>query len=226
MKKYLLTTILVSLCTFYLSAQSKQFFNRLGKKTTESNAYYYQVKTKDGYYKSHYISNDELLFEGSITYVAPIAKDNKYSGTCKWYYKNGELKSVVNFNENGDKNGESVDYYESGKVWKKVVYKNGVIKNNRFKEFEEDGRFANVFYDQFKNNVSDWAVYETDKSDARIADGVFYINSKNQRGTSRFLNFPSSNAYSFEFTIKGDENGNLAAVQYDQLKKDLDELTL
>lgn len=196
------------LITINSIAQSKQFFDRLGEKTKESNAYFYQNQLTGDQYKSYYYSNDQLFFEGRIISLGNSIEDQKYAGKCKWYYKNGELKSVVNYSESGIKDGESIEYYESGKVWKKITYKEGKIKNNRFKEFEEDGRFANVFRDEFNNNLSDWAVYSTEKSEAAIQNGKFVVSSKDVRGTSRFLSFTNSNSYSFEFTLLPTENSN------------------
>ena len=193
---------------FSLTAQNKQFYNRLGESSTESNAYYYQVQQSGDSYKCYYISNDQLFFEGRITQSGSSVSSNQYAGKCKWYYKNGELKSVVNYNSDGLKNGESVEYYESGKVWKKITFVKGKIKGNKYKEFEEDGRFANVFHDQFDNNVSDWAVYSTDLSEASISEGTLILNSKSSRGTSRFLSLSSSRSFSFEVNIKGDDDAS------------------
>lgn len=206
MKKYFLALLFFGFFVYSLTAQNKQFYDRLGEQSSESSAYFYQVKESGDSYKCYYISNDQLFFEGRIIQSGSSVSSNKYAGKCKWYYKDGVLKSVVNYNSEGVKDGESVDYYESGKVWKRITYNKGKIKGNKYKEFEEDGRFANVFHDQFDNNISDWALYATDLSEASISDGALMLNSKSSRGTARFLSLSSSKSFSFEVVIKGDDD--------------------
>lgn len=202
MKANIILSLLLLFAGTSYAQNNKEFFDRLGEKTIESNAYYYRVNEGDNFYKSYYFANDQLYFEGSIAEPSNIESQNTYSGKCKWYYKNGALKEVSIFNEKGEKNGASILYYESGKIWKKFDYKNGKLVNNRYKEFNEDGSFFDVFEDNFNNNLSDWPVYSTENSEANINEGLLVITSKTDKGTSRFLSLSTgSNDYSFEFKI-------------------------
>lgn len=206
-KHFLLLNFIILFIGVGNAQNDKQYFNRLGELTTESNAYYYRVPQGNNLFKSFYISNDQLYFEGKITEVSNTESKNVYNGKCSWYYKNGELKEVSTFNDKGQKNGVSIIYYETGKVWKKLEFINGKLKNNRFKEFNQDGSFYEVFEDNFENNLSDWPVYATENSEAKIEDGKLIMESKSEKGTSRFLSMSTgSRDYSFEFTLLPNES--------------------
>lgn len=209
-KKSLIALVFICFSILGVKGQEKQFFSRLGESCSEINSYFYQVNKGGDSYNIFYTSNDQLFFEGRIVVVANSIKGNKYAGKCKWYFKNGQPKITTNYSEEGLKDGESVEYYESGKVWKKITYVKGKIKGNRYKEYEEDGGFSQVFFDDFINNSSDWAVYTTDMSDAKIEDGGLIIESKSDRGSARFLSFGSASNYSFEMKINGENSSSKA----------------
>ena len=113
----------------------KVYFDKNGKFTTETAAYYYRVPMDNlGNYKSFYIGGN-LYFEGKIISVNNEDENkNKYSGTCKWYFKNGKTKSLRTFTEEGKENGTSTYYYENGQLQKEVNFKEGLPLNNRFTE--------------------------------------------------------------------------------------------
>lgn len=186
------TLILAVLLSLGAIAQSgKSYFNRVGESAGETEAYYYRVSSPGNMYKSYYNSNDAIYFEGKITTTGFTESDNVYSGECKWYFKNGNLKSVRNFNSEGKEDGLSVFYYESGKFSKKVEYSKGKLKTGKFTEFNENGDFYTVTYDEFNNNVQDWDVYSSEKSEASFQDGSFVLKSLTDNGTSRFININS-----------------------------------
>lgn len=183
------------------SQARKTYFDKSGKVCSESVAYYYR-KTTDtaGYYRSFYSVNNKPYFQGKIKNAsADDENKNVYTGTCTWYYKNGVLKSVRTFNENGEENGTSKYYYESGKIWKEVEYANGKTAGTSYVEYNEDGSKNKIFEENFDNNHNEWDLYMSDKSSATIANGVFEISSTSKEGTSRYINHTIE---SDEFTIE------------------------
>ena len=146
------------------------------------------------------IHSCHIFFEGKIIHPSDSSENkNVYSGTCTWYYKNGKKKSLRTFNETGIEHGTSYYYYESGKIWKEIEYANGQIVNNRFKEFDEDGRASSIFEEDFNNNNNDWDLYSSDKSSAKISNGMLELVSNTNEGTSRFINLAShSSDYAVE----------------------------
>lgn len=198
--KLKLTLVLAVLLSLGGLAQSgKSFFNRVGESVGEAEAYYYRVSSAGNMYKSYYNSNDAVYFEGKISTTGFTESDNVYAGECKWYFKNGNLKSVRNFNSEGKEDGLSVFYYESGKFSKKVEYSNGKLKTGKFTEFNENGDFHTVTFDEFNNNVQDWDVYSSEKSVASFDNGSFVLKSLTDNGTSRFINITTKSPnYSIE----------------------------
>jgi uncharacterized protein len=56
----------------------------------------------------------------------------------EYFYKNGKLKKIEEYDEESNKNGNFVSYYENGKVKSDEHYDHG-LKNNTFTNFYEDG---------------------------------------------------------------------------------------
>ena len=196
--------ILSGTLAFSQNSAEKTFFDKLGKVTTGEQGYYCRQKTGDpDSYKCYYVNGGSIFFEGKISQASDSAESkNVYSGTCTWYYKNGKKKALRTFNESGIENGTSYFYYESGKIWKEIEYANGQIVNNRYKEFEEDGRVSSIFEEDFNSNINDWDLYTSDKSSAKISNGSLEIVSTTAEGTSRFINLASqSSNYAIEAIV-------------------------
>ncbi len=194
-------TLILTLFTTGLLAQNKLFFDKLGKSTTEAQAYYYRQKEEGAdMYKSYYINGGTLFFEGKISKPSNTDEEkNGYNGLCIWYYKNGKKKASRMYNEKGVEEGISTWYYESGKLWKEIEYKNGQIKDNTYKEYDEAGQASRIFEEEFGNNINDWDLYHSDKSQAVINNGVLELSSYSAEGTSRYIHLPM---LSGEFTIE------------------------
>jgi S1-C subfamily serine protease/antitoxin component YwqK of YwqJK toxin-antitoxin module len=176
-----------------MNAQDIIYFDKKGKLSNQQEGYYFRKKESGNQYKSTYINGGITYFEGTIMNAHPTDDNlSKYAGNCKWYYKNGGIKVIKNFTENGIEEGTSVYYYESGKVWKEIEYVKGQIKGNKFIEYTEDGRKSRIFEDNFTNNANDWDLYVSDKSSSKIANGVFELTSHTKAGTSRFINATSN----------------------------------
>jgi len=213
MKKQVWMFAAILFCITQLFAQdaSKTFFDVSGKKTDEAQAYYYRVlETKPSSYKAYYMSG-KLYYEATIISTDNTDEaNNKYSGNCIWYYKNEKKKIERNFNSLGIEDGTTYFYYESGKVWKEIVYKNGAIVDGRYLEYAEKGDVTSIFEEPFNNNVNDWDMYVSNASSAKIVNGVFELKSLTKEGTSRTINIPiNSEDYIIETTFdNSDSKGN------------------
>jgi S1-C subfamily serine protease len=187
---------------------SKIYFDKSGKVTSQASAYYYRTKVDDsGLYKSFYTGTEGVYFEGKILKPSTLDENmNMYAGACTWYYKNGKKKIVTNYTSQGKEDGLSVFYYESGKIWKEIEYKNGVVIGNT-KEYDEDGTLNTLLKENFNNNSKDWDLYTSNKSLAEIKDGKLHLQSFTSAGTSRLINgLPlTSEDFTVEATI-GIEN--------------------
>lgn len=200
-----------------VSAQ-KVFFDRSGKSTSESQAYYYREKfNSENAYKSYYL-NGVIYFEGNIIKASSSDESqNVYQGTCKWYHKNSKLKSERKFNEQGLEEGTSIYYFESGKIWKELTFENGKLKGNRFREYSEDGQQATIFEENFSDNSNDWDLYNSDKSYSSITNGKLELISFNNEGTSRFKSImgdAGSFAIETEIDIKNLKNTDKSGIIY------------
>jgi hypothetical protein len=200
-----------------VSAQ-KVFFDRSGKSTSESQAFYYRENlNSENSYKSYYI-NGAVFFEGKIINAnSTDESQNVYQGICKWYHKNSKLKTERTFNEKGIEEGTSIYYFESGKVWKELTFENGKLKGNRFREYSEDGQQATIFEENFSDNSNDWDLYHSDKSYSSIANGKLELISFNNEGTSRFKSImgdAGSFAIETEIDIKNLKNTDKSGIIY------------
>ena len=208
MKIYLiiLTTFIFSFSAF-AQQDIRCYFDASGKKTEVSNAYYYrELISPPASYKSYYISG-KLFFEGQIN-VANIEDETKniYFSKCIWYYKNGKKKVEKNFNSNGNEDGLSIYYFESGKKWKELEYKDGVIVDNKYKEYTEQGESFALFEETFDNNNNGWDLYTSNVSSAQISKGVLELKSLTKEGSSRFISQPiKSRDYIIETTFDNSE---------------------
>jgi S1-C subfamily serine protease len=202
-----------------ISYAQKNYFDRSGKSTSESQAYYYREKlATENDYKSYYANTNVVYFEGKILKASSSDESqNVYQGVCKWYFKNSKLKAERNFNDQGKEDGNSTYYFESGKTWKEFTYKNGELESNRYKEFSEDGQQSIIFEENFSGNFNDWDLYHSDKSYAAIANGKLELVSFSNEGTSRFKSImgdANSFAIEAEIDIKNLKNTDKAGLIY------------
>ena len=171
----------------------KTYFSKMGRSSDAANAYYYRVKEKGAdRYKSYYIHGESIFFDGTIIKADRLNEGNNvYAGQCTWYYKKGQRKTVRNFDEKGVENGISYFYYESGKLWKEIEYRNGKMVDNRYNEYNESGQANRIFQESFDNNSNDWDLFSSEKSSASIEDGQLVLSSHTNEGTSRYISFYS-----------------------------------
>jgi len=182
----------------------KMFFDKGGKSCPENAAYYYREETDTFMlFRSFFVVNGKMAFEGKIKSAAPVDENkNVYSGKCIWYYKNGNVKQIKTYNDEGEETGISKYFYESGKIWKEIEYAKGKPSQNYFTEYNEDGTKNKIFEEDFDNNNNEWELFVSDKSIAAIEEGQLKIASTGREGTSRYINLPvQSQAYTIEANL-------------------------
>jgi S1-C subfamily serine protease len=203
-KHFLTSTVLLIFSLqlgFSQGSGDKLYFDKAGKVSGPSQAYYYRQKTGTAnQYKSFYVNGGSVFFDGKIlTASTEDESQNVYTGLCNWYFKNGNKKFTRNYSASGVENGISTYYYESGKIWKEIEYKNGQIANGRYKEFNEDGQSNRIFEEDFDNNNNDWDLYTSDKTSAKIANGSLELVSYLPAGASRYISISSQSS---EFALE------------------------
>lgn len=200
--------LLLTLAPLFAGAQEKVFFNRLGKVASSQNvAFYYRVHKGGDNYKSFYVGNDALYFEGELSFASPTDESkNKYQGKCTWYYKSGTPQKIENFNASGELSGLSTYFYESGSVKAKKEFVSGKLKDNTYKEYDEKGIASTVFYEDFNDNQNTWDIYSSEKSSAKISNGSFVLSSFEKEGTSRYINvYMEANEVSHEMSFESED---------------------
>ncbi len=186
---------------FPQSTRQKIYFDKSGRSCQENVAYYFRQETDTpSFYRSFFTLNGRLAFQGKIKSVSSTDESkNSYTGKCSWYYKNGNVRQLRSFTDEGLETGISKTYYESGKIWKEVEYLNGKPSQNFYTEYNEDGARNRIFEEDFNDNHNEWDLFLSDKSTASIESGQLRIVSFSKEGTSRYINLPvESRAYTIE----------------------------
>ena len=183
------------------------FFDQNGYLTYEETAVYYRKNTDTvNFYRSFYKENNRRYFEGYILHASDSADyNNKYTGLCKWYNKNGTLKLLVRFNEQGLPDGIKQEFNENGILKKQSVYENNVLKADSYLEIDDNGTEAIVFEEEFKNNERHWPLEANEFVSARIKlGGLELINKKK----NNYALFSARKIDSTNFSIETKINSN------------------
>lgn len=207
MKICALTALLIGVVFFSFGQNQRQisYFDERGRLTYEESAFYYRENTDTiNYYKSYYNNKNHIkYFEGFIVNALDTADyNNKYSGLCKWFYPNGNLKIYAEYNNNGLLNGVKSEYSFRGFLVKQTVYENGKISNKRHLEFDSTGVSYNVFNEEFTDNLFGWPVFSEIKQSSKIKTGGLEIinNTEKKSYILKSLKLDSTN-YSIETFI-------------------------
>ena len=199
---------ILTLVPIVAGAQEKVFFNRLGKVASSQNvAYYYRVHEGGQSYKSYFVGNDALYFEGQISFASESdERKNIYLGKCSWYYKNGKPEKIESYNSSGELDGLCTYFYEAGSVKAKKEYVDGNLKENKYKEYDEKGNGSIVFVEDFNNNNNTWDLFTSEVSASKIQDGKFILSSFEREGTSRFINvFVDAKELTYEMNFESED---------------------
>jgi S1-C subfamily serine protease len=196
--------LFATLSVFSQNKRPKIYFDKSGRSCSENLANYYREETDSAsFFKSYFVTNNKLAFQGKIT--SPSSDDenkNVYQGKCTWYYKNGTVRSIRTYNEQGEETGNSRYFHESGKIWKEIEYVKNKPSQNFYVEYDEYGTKNRIFEEEFLNNNNEWDLFLSDKSLAVIENGSLKISSTSREGTSRYINHTiESTSYAIEASI-------------------------
>lgn len=101
------------------------WFNSNWLVTEKSNASFYRMSPeliKNGYLFKDYYKSGALQMKG----VSLSATEEVYHGTMLWYFENGNVFQVVNYNK-GALDGKRTVYFNNGSVKNNRFYDNGTI---------------------------------------------------------------------------------------------------
>jgi hypothetical protein len=199
--------VVLAICCNGQQNINTSFFDGNGYLTYEETAVYYRKNTDTvNFYRSYFIENQNKYFEGFITNAVDTADyNNRYAGTCKWYNKNGTLKLLVHYNEQGLLHGLKQEFNENGVLRKQGVYENNLLKTGSYLETDENGFTALVFDEEFKNNESRWLLETNEFVSSRIKlGGLEMTNKKN----TNYVLFSDKNIDSTNFSIETSINSN------------------
>lgn len=178
------------------------YFDRYGKAVSDPTSSYYKRDFENSAYSWTYTNGNGVYQTGNATEVSNSDESlNKYIGEVKNFYKSGLLKSIINYSEEGEKNGSATQYFENGKLKREEVYLNGALVHGEFKEFDEFGNANVVFVESFDNNMNDWELYTSKESTSSIEGGIYLLNSLTDKGSSRTIEI-SELAEDFSYEIK------------------------
>ena len=169
-----------------LNEEVTEYFDGDWNRTTRKNAEYYRLITYSApnipkgpvrdYYKSGVLQNSfgALFIDYDYTSI------NVYEGENKVYSKDGDLLSSSYF-YNHVLHGPFVEYYENGSMKTRTAYnlgkynglyeswyddespkffaeyKDGIIEDGHFTEFDRNGLRAEGFFEQFVSEKNSWA---------------------------------------------------------------------
>lgn len=168
-----------------IGVRVREYFDEEWNRCEAKSASYYRLITYEaphkpvGKVKDYYISG-ELQGEETFVYVDYDDEGKNFQeGEVVWYYKNGQ-KSKVGYIFNNQPNGPYTEYYEDGAVFseyrynmgildgiyityypsgkpeKVARYDDGVLKNNKYLQFTEDGGCCLVYNENFRKNRESW----------------------------------------------------------------------
>lgn len=136
----------------------------------------------------------QLQWVGKLTSIMP----DKMEGWVKWYYENGNIQKVANY-EAGVLQNEMYEFYENGKLQIFHKFKNGkeiqgVVKNRDgkiiYKEIHDldlikngnkNGNFFEVIYDDFSTNNGAWGILKNDQVESKQENRKFIVETQNNK---------------------------------------------
>jgi hypothetical protein len=124
-------------------------------------------------YSKRYIQKKRA---GVIESEGFFLNDTVKVGMHKTYFPNGRIKSIDMYDDLGKLNGESLIYYENGKVWQKRIFENDSLSKDFFEFFPNGNLKTKAFY--FK--------------DRRVGDIFFYEESGHLKNYN-FIDFYGNN---------------------------------
>lgn len=145
-----------------------------------------------------YIQNKRA---GIIESEGIFLNDTVKVGLHKTYFPNGRIKSSDTYDDFGKLNGESLLYYENGKVWQKRIFENDSLSRDFF-EFSPNGNLkTKAFY--FKGR--------------RVGD-IFFYNEDGHLKNYNFIDFYGNNLIYGDYGVDTREINEIQGI--DQFLED------
>lgn len=180
------------------------YFDKKGLLASEDEALYYRKSTDTiNFYRSFYVKTKMPFFTGYIKSANDSSDlNNRYYGTCQWYYPNGRLQKENPYDEQGNLNGTCKEYFENGQL--KNEYEYTLNKRSSYYHTEYNiynDRFS-VFEDNFSTNANNWPVSNNDSGYCKLKlGGIELMNTKASAFLKRSPVSPSNKNYSIEVSI-------------------------
>ena len=169
-----------------IGSKVTEYFDQDWQRCQPKDAAYYRIitysapHTPKGVVKDYYITG-ELQGEGTFVYIDYDDEQKNFNeGELTTYHKNGKKASHVyyfnnqpngpseEFYESGAKkvdmpfyfgvpDGAVISYFENGNPYSVAIYDKGVLKNNKYLQFTEDGKNGYLVYkEDFNRNSDSW----------------------------------------------------------------------
>ncbi len=173
-----------------------EYFDEKWKRCEPKNASFYRRVTYEsenkpkGSVKDYFITGQ---LQSEVTFIFLDYDDegkNFLEGEATWYYKNGKIQEKryymnnkingknTTWYESGQKrsecnyeigrwNGYYYQWYQSGSLYIKAYYEKGILFDNKYVEFDENGFGSIVYKETFQRNKDYWQ-YKDEHSEASI----------------------------------------------------------
>jgi S1-C subfamily serine protease len=154
-----------------------------------------------------YYENGTQYMDSKVNYRGSLF------GRANYFHDNGQLKTVCNYNNYGQLDGDRVELDVLGNITTYANYDNDEIVSDKYYNITQEGLWELNYIEDFEKNIDFWK--EGSEPYASLYEGNLFVDTKNNAPyiKSRYLNVDKS----VQFTIYS----NSAAI-----KKDLDKETL
>jgi len=126
-------------------------------------------------YYAHAAIRDIFTKVGIEPVLLWIGKDDEI-GTRIQLYKNGQIKELSHYGENGIPHGEYKQWYPNGQLWTHCIYKYDVIYGE-YKLWDKAGKFKIHEFYRNKNEMADESLpKELKKGFIMSVEGKYYAD--------------------------------------------------
>ena len=209
-----------------------EYFDENWKRCNQKEASYYRLVTYEspnkpkGIIKDYYITG-QIQSEFTAVYLDYDDEGkNFHEGEATWYFKNGKIEQK-RYYYNNNINGKNTFYYDNGQIaqeanysygsldgtylqWYKTgkpkilaLYEGGVLVDNKYIEYDENGLGALVYNEQFKRNEKQWAVKIEGSKSEITQDGkvALYLDNNNTTVRYNYITLNQNSSYSIESIV-------------------------
>lgn len=101
---------------------------------------------------AYYYKSGKLYLEGS---AANVKDDNTFTldKEAKWYFENGQLAKIENYNNDGELDGKFNSFYENGNTHANLLIENGLNKEGVV--YSEDKKVSFKYFPNWANSTND-----------------------------------------------------------------------